>query len=325
MKTVIIAVAAFPALAALAIVSNTALAQAYPSKPIRLIVPWPPGGGTDAAARILAQALSDGLGEQVVVDSRPGATGRIGTEFAARAPADGYTLLMGTVGPNSVMPAASPKLPYDAIRDFAPISLVATSDYILVVHPSLPVKSVKDLIALAGSKPGQINFASAGNGSVAHLAGELFKLLAKVDMVHVPYKGGGPAVTATLSGEVSLYFGSGPSVVSFAKAGRLRAIATTGAKRSKTLPGLPTIGETLPGHEATQWFGVLAPAGTPQDIVLKLHAVIVKAVGTAKVAQQLSAVGSDPVSNSPEEFAAHIKAEIAKWGKVAKAARISFE
>ena len=325
MKSAIIAVASFFAFAATALVANSVSAQAYPSKPIRLIVPWPPGGGTDAAARIMAQALSDDLGEQIVVDNRPGATGRIGTELAARASADGYTLLMGTVAPNAVMPAASAKLPYDAIRDFAPISLVATSDYVLVVHPSLPVKSVKDLITLADSKPGQLNFASAGNGSVGHLAAELFKLLAKVGMVHVPYKGGGPAVTATLSGEVSLYFGSGPSVVPFAKAGRLRAIATTGAKRSRTIPGLPTVGETLPGHVAVQWFGILAPAGTPQDIVLKLHAVIAKALGAAKVVQQLAAVGAEPVSDSPQEFAAHLRAEIAKWGKVVKAAGISLE
>ena len=325
MKSAIIAVASFFAFAATALVANSVSAQAYPSKPIRLIVPWPPGGGTDAAARIMAQALSDDLGEQIVVDNRPGATGRIGTELAARASADGYTLLMGTVAPNAVMPAASAKLPYDAIRDFAPISLVATSDYVLVVHPSLPVKSVKDLIALANSKPGQLNFASAGNGSVGHLAAELFKLLAKVGMVHVPYKGGGPAVTATLSGEVSLYFGSGPSVVPFAKAGRLRAIATTGAKRSRTIPGLPTVGETLPGHVAVQWFGILAPAGTPQEIVLKLHAVIAKALGAAKVVQQLAAVGAEPVSDSPQEFAAHLRAEIAKWGKVVKAAGISLE
>ena len=321
MKTVIIAVAAFPALAALALVSNTALAQAYPSKPIRLIVPWPPGGGTDAAARILAQALSDNLGEQVVPDNRPGATGRIGTEFAARAPADGYTLLMGTVGPNAIVPAASPKLPYDAIRDFAPISLVATSDYILVVHPSLPVKSVKDLIALARSKPGQINFASAGSGSVAHLAGELFKQLAKVDMVHVPYKGGGPAVTATLSGEVSLYFGSGPSVVSFVKAGRLRAIATTGPKRSRTLPGLPTSGlwsaTKPPSGSGSQ------PAGTPKDIVLKLHTVVVKAVGTPKVAQQLAAVGSIPSATRPKNSPR--TSEPRSPSKVVKAAGITFE
>ncbi len=325
MKQAIIAFASLLAAAPLTFVANTASAQVYPGKSIRLIVPWPPGGGTDSAGRIMAQALSDGLGGPVVVENRPGASGRIGTEFAAKAPADGYTLLMGSVAPNAILPGAYPKLPYDAVKDFAPISLIATSDYILVVHPSLPVKSVKDLIALARSKPGQINFASAGNGSVAHLAAELFKQLAKVDLVHVPYKGGGPAVTATLTGEMSLYFGSGPSVVPLAKAGRLRPIATTGAKRSETFPGLPTVGETVPGHEATQWFGMLAPAGTPLDIVSKLHAVIVKAVGTARMAQQLAAVGAEPISNSPEEFAAKIKADIAKWGRVVKASGASLE
>lgn len=313
-------IAALVASAGLALVSSPAPAQTYPGKPIRLIVPFPPGGGTDATARILAQALSDGPGWQAVVENRPGATGRIGTELVAKALPDGYTLLLGTAGPNAILPGAYSKLPYDAVKDFAPISLIDSADYALVLHPSMPVKSVKDLIALARSKPAQITFASAGNLSVGHLAGEFFKQFAKVDMVHVAYKGGGPAVVGTITGEVSVYFGSGPAVVPHVKSGKLRAVATSGAKRSKTLPGLPTVGETLPGHEAVQWFGFLAPAGTPGDIVSKLHGVIVKAVGTRKVAEQLEAVGTDPLSNSPQQFAAHIRAEIAKWGKVVKAA-----
>lgn len=313
-------------LAALLIaISGAASAQGYPAKPIRMIVPWPPGGGTDAAGRILAQALFEDLDWQVVVDNRGGASGRIGTELAAKAPADGYTLVMGTVAPNAILPAALPKLPYDTVKDFAPVSLVGTSDYVLVVHPSLPAKSVKQLIALARSRPGQMNFGSAGNGSMAHLAAELFKQLAKVDMVHVAYKGGGPAVTATVAGEVSVYFGSGPGVVPFTSTGRLRALATSGAKRSRTFPELPTVGETLPGHEATQWFAVLAPAGTPKDIISRLNAAIVKVVGTAKVGQQLAATGSEPRSSTPEELARHIQAEIAKWGKVVKAAGMSLD
>ena len=188
-------------------------------KPIRLIVPFPPGGGTEGTARVIAQALSEGLGQQVIVDNRPGATGRIGTEIAAKAPADGYTLLLGSAGPNAILPGAYSNLPYDAVKDFAPVSLVASSDYILVVHPSLPVKSVKDLIALARGKRGALNYASAGNLSVAHLAAELFKLLAKVDHDARPYKGGGPAITAALTGEVSLYFSSGPSIMPHAKGG----------------------------------------------------------------------------------------------------------
>ncbi len=290
-------------------------AQPYPAKPIRMIVPFPPGGGTDATARILTQALAETAGWQLVVENRPGATGRIGTEFAARAPADGYTLLLGTAGPNAILPSTRVKLAYDAVKDFAPVSLIDSADYALVAHPSAPIRTVKDLIALAQSRPGQITFASAGNLSVAHLAGEFFKQFAKIDITHVPYKGGGPAVVATLSGETALYFG-GPSVVHQSKAGKLRAIATTGAKRSKIFPELPAIAETLPGYEISQWVGVLAPAGTPRDIVTTIHTTFVKAINSAKVAQQFAAAGSQPVGNSPEEFAAHIKAEIAKWQKV---------
>jgi tripartite-type tricarboxylate transporter receptor subunit TctC len=301
-----------------------AVAQPYPAKPIRLIVPFPPGGGTDVTARILTQALYESAGWQIVVENRAGATGRIGTELVAKAPPDGYTLLLGTAGPNAILPGAGAKLPYDAIKDFAPVSLIDSAAYALVAHPSVPIKTVRDLITIAGSKPGQITFASAGNLSVAHLAGEFFKQFAKVDIVHVPYKGGGPAVIATLSGETALYFG-GPSVVQQTQAGKLRAIATTGAKRSKIFPALPAIAETLPGYEIAQWVGVLAPAGTPKDIMSSLHSSIAKAVGTAKVTQQFAAVGSERVGNSPEEFAAHIKSEISKWGKVVKASNVPLE
>jgi tripartite-type tricarboxylate transporter receptor subunit TctC len=299
----------------LLVAASAAFAQTYPVKPIRVIVPFPPGGGTDATARILTQALAETAGWQLVVENRPGATGRIGTELAARAPADGYTLLLGTAGPNVILPATRVKLPYDAIRDFAPVTLIDAADYALVTHPSLPIKTVKELIAAARARPGQITFASAGNLSVAHLAGEFFKQHAKVDLVHVPYKGGGPAVVATLSGETALYFG-GPSVVHQSKAGKLRALATTGAKRSKIFPELPAIAETLPGYEISQWVGMLAPANTPRDIIHTLHAATVKAIGGVKAAQQFAGVGSQPVGNSPEEFAAHIRAEIAKWEKV---------
>ncbi len=301
-----------------------AQAQSYPGKPIRLIVPFPPGGGTDATARILAQALADNAGWQIIVDNRAGATGRIGTELAAKAVPDGYTLLLGTAGPNAILPSTHTKLAYDAVKDFAPISLIDSADYALVVHPSMPVRTVSDLVAIAQRRPGQIAFASAGNLSVAHLAGEFFRQQAKIDIVHVPYKGGGPAVIATLSGETAIYFG-GPSVVQQSKAGKLRAIATTGAKRSKIFPELPAIAETLPGYEIAQWVGVLAPANTPRDIVSLVHTTVVKAIGTAKVAQQFAAAGSQPVGNTPEEFAAHIKAEIAKWEKVTKGFKVALE
>ena len=302
----------------------TAYAQPYPSKPIRLIVPFPPGGGTDATARILTQALAETAGWHIVVENRAGATGRIGTELVAKAVPDGYTLLLGTAGPNAILPGARAKLPYDPIKDFAPVSLIDSADYALVIHPSMPAKTVSDLIAIARSRPGQIAFASAGNLSVAHLAGEFFRQHAHIDITHVPYKGGGPAVIATLSGETAIYFG-GPSVVHQSKAGKLRAIATTGAKRSKIFPQLPAIAETLPGYEIAQWVGLLAPAHTPRDIVSALHATLVKAVGTSKVTQQFVAAGSQPVANTPEEFAAHIKAEISKWEKVTRGFKVAFD
>jgi len=303
----------FPA----ALASGPAAAQAFPARPIRLIVPFPPGGGTDVSARILAQALAEGPGWQLVVENRPGATGRIGTELAAKAPPDGYTLLAGTAGPNAILPAAYSKLPYDALKDFAPVTLVDSADYVLVVHPSLPVRSVKDMIALARSKPGQITFASAGNLSVGHMAGELFKHYAKVDMTHIAYKGGGPAVIATVSGETAIYFG-GPSVVQQSKAGQLRAVAATGTRRSRVFPELPTIGETLPGYAIAQWVGVLAPAGTPRDIVSVLHATFAKVLTSPKVTEQFTNAGSERIASTPEEFSAHIRAEIAKWQKVLK-------
>lgn len=313
------------ALAAMAfalIASSAAWAQAYPSKPIRLIAPYPPGGGVDATARIVATALSEALGQQVVVDNRGGASGQIGTEIAAQTAPDGYTLLLGSVAPNAIIPAAYPKLPYDAVRDFAPVSLVAESDYILAVHPSLPVKSVPELIALAKARPGQIVYASTGNLGGPHLAGELFKLLGKVDMIHVAYKGGGPAITSILSGETSLIFGTGPTVVPHAKVGRLRLVATTGAQRSKVLPELPTVGATLPGHEVTQWYGILVPAKTSPDIISRLHSELVKAVATPKVMQQLDRLGAAGRTTTPEAFGAHIKAEISKWSRVVKSANI---
>jgi tripartite-type tricarboxylate transporter receptor subunit TctC len=296
-------------------VASAAQAQGYPLKPIRLIVPFPPGGGTDATARIVTQALAETAGWQWVIENRAGATGRIGTEFAARAPPDGYTLLLGTAGPNAILPGARVKLPYDAVRDFAPVSLIDSADYILVIHPSLPARTVRELIAIARHRPGQMAYASAGSLSVAHLAGEFFLQRAGIDIVHVAYKGGGPAVIATVSGETAIYFG-GPSVVQQSRAGRLRALATTGATRSKFFPELPAIAETLPGYEIAQWVGLLAPAHTPGELVSALHGAIVKAVATPKAAQQFAAAGSRIIASSPQAFAAHIQAEIAKWAKV---------
>ena len=304
-------------------VAPTALAQTYPSKPVRLVSPYPPGGGTDATARIIAQALGEQMGQQVIVDSRGGASGRIGTEVAAKAAPDGYTLVLGNVAPLAILPGSGLKLTYDPVKDFQPVSLVATSDYILTVHPSLPARSAKELIALAKSKPGALTYASSGNMGGPHLAGELINLLAKVDILHVPYKGNGPAAVAILTGEASMMFGSGPSVVPHIDAGKLRALATTGAKRS--IPKLPTMAELLPGYEVTQWYGILVPAGTPKEIVARLHKEIVTAVGNPKNAQALVRLGTQPVSTTPEEFSAFIKSETAKYAKVIKAAKITPE
>lgn len=297
------------------------LAQGYPSRPIRLIAPYPPGGGVDATARIIAQALTEQLGQQVVVENRSGATGRIGTEIAAKSPADGYTLLLGSGAPNAVVPSVTPNLPYDPIKDFAPISLVGTTDYDLLVHPSLPVRSVKQLIALAKAKPGEVTYGSSGILSNTHLAGELLKQLANVNMIHVAYKGTGPAMVGVLTGETAITFGGGPGAAPHIKAMRLRALATTGTKRRS--PDLPTISETLPGYAINQWYGVLAPAGTPSDTLDRLHKEIVRTVASPKVVQQFINLGVNPTSITPEEFSALIKSEMAKWAKVIRAAGIS--
>lgn len=298
-----------------------AWAQAYPSKPVRLISPYPPGGGTDATARIISQALGEQLGQQVIVDTRPGASGRIGTEIASKSAADGYTLVLGNVAPLAILPAAVAKLPYDPIKGFQPISLIATSDYVLTVHPSLPVRNVKELLALAKSKPNQLSYASSGNLGAPHLAGELIKLLANVKILHVPYKGNGPAAIAVMTGESTMLFGTGPTVVPHVKTGKLRWLATTGRKRS--VPELPTVAELLPGYDVTQWYGILAPAGVPKEIVDRLHKEIARAIANPKVAQLFVNLGTQPVSNSPDEFSAFIKAETEKWGKVIRSANIT--
>jgi tripartite-type tricarboxylate transporter receptor subunit TctC len=297
-------------------------AQAYPTRPVRLISPYPAGGGTDAVARTLAQALSVQLGQQVVVDTRPGANGAIGTEVAAKSPADGYTLVLGNSATHGILPNMQ-KLGYDAVRDFSPISLGALSDFVLVVHPSLPVKSVKELIALGRARPGQLNYAAGGTGTPSHLAMELFNLLAKVKLVQVPYKGNGPASIGLITGECSVMIGSGPSVVPHFATGKVRPLATTGPKRS--LGDLPAMAEFLPGYEVVQWYGILAPAGTPPDIVARLHKETARAIGDAKVAQTLTNLGLQPVTNTPDEFRALVRLEIEKWGKVIKAAGIKGE
>lgn len=303
----------------LAATAAGAAAADYPSKPIRLVVPFAPGGTTDFLARTIGQKLGTNLGVSVVVENRPGAGGNIGSDNVAKSEPDGYSLLLGTVGTHSINPSLYRKMPYDHVKDFAPITRVAVVPNLLVAHPGVPAKSVKELIALAKSKPGNLSFASSGNGSSVHLSGELFKSMAGVDLLHVPYKGSGPAITDLVGGQVNLMFDNMPSVMPHVKAGRLQPIAVTTAKRSPALPNVPTIAEAgVPGYESTAWFGLWAPAGTPPAVLSKLHAEVAKVLKSPDVVERLSSQGAEPVIDTPEQFAAYIKAETAKWAKVVK-------
>jgi len=300
-----------------------AAAQSYPSRPVRLITPSSPGSGVDIVARIVGQKLSENLKQQVVIDNRAGAGANLGAEIAAKAAPDGYTLFMGTPA-HAINPGLYRRLNYDIVRDFAPISLVTTGQYVLVVHPSVPAKIVKDLIALAKARPGQLNYASAGNGNATHLAAELFKSLTGVNIVHVPYKGSGPALTDLIGGQVHLMFSNLTAGLPHIKSGKLRALAVTGARRSPTAPDIPTVTESgVPGYTVTSWYGVLAPAATSQEIVNRLNGEIVKVMRLPDMKGRLAAEGAEPTSSTPAEFAAFIKTEIAKWGKVVKEAGIS--
>ena len=304
---------------AFASVAFAAHAQ-YPNKPIKMVVPFPAGGTTDIMARAVAADLQKAFGQPVVVENKAGAGGNIGSDFVAKAPADGYTLLMGTVGTHAINVALYPKMPYDAVKDFVPISLVAGVPNVLVAAPGFPVNSVKDLIDMAKKSPDKTTFASSGNGTSIHLSGELFKQLAGVQMTHVPYKGSSAALPDVMSGQVNVMFDNAPSVMPQIKGGKLKAIAVTSGTRSPALPNVPTIAEAgLPGFEATSWFGVLAPAGTPKDIVDKLSQTIARAVQSAEFKERLAAQGAEGVGNTSEQFAAHIKTEIEKWAKVVKA------
>ncbi|MCW5603157.1 MAG: tripartite tricarboxylate transporter substrate binding protein [Burkholderiales bacterium] len=298
---------------------------AYPERTVRIIAPFPPGGGVDVVARIIAQALSDRLRQQVIVDNRPGATGRIGMEIAAKAAPDGYTLLLGAVGTNAIVPAAYRNLPYDVVNDFAAISLVTLTSYALVVHPSLPVYSVQGLITLAKARPGELAYASAGSLSGAHLSGELINQMANINMLHVSYKGAAPAMTAVLGGQVALTFAAFPGAMPHVYAGRLRALGVTGARRASALPKVPAIGETVKGFDVTQWYSLFAPAGTPRDIIGRLHAETVKAIETPVVNKQFVDMGTEPTSSTPGQLAIRVKSEIEKWSAVIKRAGIKAE
>ena len=293
-----------------------AMAQGYPAGPVRVIVPFPPGGGVDGAGRLISQKLGESLGRQFVVDNRPGANGMIGSELAAKAAKDGYTLMVN--GANFVTTASLySKVTYDPIRDFEPVSLLALAPNVLVVHPSLPAKSVKELIALSRARPGQVNFAGSGSGSTPHLAAELFNTLAGVKMVHVPYRGTGPAIVGLMSGEASVMFMPTTNAVPLVKAGRLRALAVTTRERVPAMPELPTVAESgLKGYESSQWYGVWAPAGTPGDVLGLLNSHIAKIMQAPDMKQRLVADGLVAVGGTREQFASHVRVEIAKWAKV---------
>ena len=293
-------------------------ADTYPTKPVRIVVPFAAGGGVDLTARILAQKLTERVGQSVIVDNRVGASGIIGTEFVAKSAPDGYTLLVGSQTSQAVVPALYGKLNYDAARDFVGVTEIAVSPLVIVIHPSLPVKSVKDLIALAKARPGQLTFGAASGGT-PHMAGELFKLAAGVDMLFVPYKGEGPAIADALGGQISMVFSNLPVGLPQAQGGRLRALAVTSKQRVATAPDIPTAAESgLPGYEAATWFGLFAPAATPREIISKLNADSVAALNGADVKERMAAQGLFVVANTPAQFADFLKAEIPKWAKIVK-------
>ena len=314
-----VSIAGLIAIAAWMAAAIPAQAQ-YPVRPVRLIVPFPPGGGTDTMARVIGPKLGEALGQQIVAENRGGAGANIGAEIAAKSPPDGYTLMLATIT-NAIGASLYTKLNYNLVRDFATISQLATTPHILVVHPSVPVKSVKEYIAFAKARPDQLTYSSSGSGSAAHLAGELFNSLTGVKSVHVPYKGGGPSMIALVGGEVSVCFATMPSAINYVKAGRLRGIAVTTAQRSPSTPELPTIAESgVAGYEAGSWYGLSAPAGTPKEIISRLNAETQKVMVLPDVKERLFNAGFEVVVSTPEQFAEFTRTEIQKWGKLVKAA-----
>lgn len=324
MKSAVLAIVRIAVLAAIG--TTAALAQSYPSKPLRIIIAQAPGSATDVISRIVGNRLSEALGQPIVVEARPGAGGALGTEAAAHSAPDGYTLFMGNNSTHGSNPALYAKLPYDAVNDFAPISMVASVPYVLIVNPSLPAGSVEQLIALAKSQPGKLNYASAGNGSTHHFCGELLKSMAGLNVVHVPYKGSPPGVTAVVAGEVSMMFANLTDIGGQLKGGKVKPLAVTSAARAGMLTEVPTLAEAgLPGFEILSWFALLAPAGTPAPIISRLNAESVKVLARSDVQSQLGAQGLTVASSSPEQVSAHIKSEIAKFSRIAKAAGIKAE
>ena len=304
-------------------IAGPAAAQSYPVKSIRWISPWPAGGANDIFSRAIGQKIAESLGQQVLVDNRPGAAGTIGSDIAAKAPADGYTLVMGSSPTHAIAPALYPALPYDPVRDFAAVTLVGSVPNVLVLHPSVPAKTVKEFITVAKARPGKLNFASTGNGTSQHLSAELFKFMAGLDMVHIPYKGTAPALTELVAGQVDLAFENMPALIPHIQAGRLRALAVTTTKRSAVMPELPTIAEAaLPGYDASVWFGVFAPAGTPRPVIDRLHGEILKALQTQDLKSRMIAMGTDVSGMGPDDFSAYVRKEIPKWANLVKAAGV---
>ncbi len=298
---------------------------AYPDKPLRLVIPYTPGGPTDLVGRAIASLLQEALGQQVIVDNRAGGGGVIATEIVARAPADGHTLLLGTPGQLVTLPLLTPKLPYDAARDFAPVTQVVTSPQVLVANAKLPVASVAELIAYAKARPGQLNYASVATGGTGHLGMELLKQAAGIDMLHVPYKGTAPALTDMIAGQVQLMFTSLPTVQPHVSAGRLKLLATGAAKRTAAIAETPTVAETLPGYELATWYGIFLPRATPPAIVNRLHAELVRILVSPAIERQFAQQGVEPAHSTPQELAAYMRAETARWGKVIKTSGIRLE
>lgn len=318
-----IALATLVAALAGALVAPTAFAQgtaggAFPSRPVRLVVPFPPGGINDVLARTVAQKMGDQMGQPMVIENRPGAGGTIGSNVVARAPADGYTLLFGATSTVAVSPNLYKGLPYDPVKDFAPIGPLASVASILVVHPAVAARTLPELLALARAKPGSLTFGSAGAGTSQHMGGELLKSLARVDMTHVPYKGGAPAMADLVGGQIAFMIEPVPTALAQMKAGKVRGVAVTTAARLPVASDLPTIAETVAGYDLTIWFGLLAPAGTPREVVARLSSELGAAVRSADVRERFAAQGADPMSESPEQFGAFIRREIGRWGEVVR-------
>jgi tripartite-type tricarboxylate transporter receptor subunit TctC len=309
----------------LPMIAPQAAAQSYPAKPVRMIVPWAPGGTTDILGRVIAQKMGEKWGQPVLVENRGGAAGNIGGEAAARSPADGYTLLLGTMRSHAMNQFLYQKMTFDPVADLAPISLVANVATVLVVNPALPVKNVNELIALARAKPGQLNFASGGIASFNQLCAELLKMSTRIDIVHVPYKGGGPAVADLVGGKVDMLFTGAPVTMSHIKSGRLKVLAVTDSQRSAALPDTPTMSESVPGYEFNNWYGIMAPAGTPRPLIDLLNAEVHRILSLPDVRERFSGLGADPTPSTPEKFAAVMKTDAEKWGRIIKQAGVRAE